>query len=157
MLVPPPLQPQIATREAYHALGVRTKSDALETYTMLGTMFLGLPEHIRGERSLFDTKSWEDSQIDVRAIYRADPLTRLPPELLLIGLGEQVMAADLVQVVADWVGRDPRLVGIKIGLVFDKIGDGSWLGVGAGGRDRDYRGVGNRLELVRDEFDDADH
>src|SRR5207245_4091590 len=47
----------VATREAYHALGVSTKTDALETYTMLGTMFLGLPEHIRGEKSLFDQRS----------------------------------------------------------------------------------------------------
>jgi hypothetical protein len=77
-------------------------------------------------------------------------------EIDLLGGVEQRNPADLVQVVADWVGRDARLVRIKIGLVFDKIGDGSWLGVGAGGRDRDYRGVGNRLELVRDEFDDAD-
>jgi hypothetical protein len=77
-------------------------------------------------------------------------------EIDLLGGVEQRNPADLVQVVADWVGRDTRLVGIKIGLVFDKIGDRSWLGVGAGGRDRDYRGVGNRLELVRDEFDDAD-
>jgi predicted unusual protein kinase regulating ubiquinone biosynthesis (AarF/ABC1/UbiB family) len=75
----------VATREAYHALGVRTKTDALETYTMLGTMFLGLPEHIRGEKSLFDQHSWEDSNLDARAIYRADPLTNLPPQLLLIG------------------------------------------------------------------------
>jgi predicted unusual protein kinase regulating ubiquinone biosynthesis (AarF/ABC1/UbiB family) len=75
----------VATREAYHRLGVRTKSDAVNTYSLLGTMFLGLPEHIRGEKSLFDANSWQQSGIDAGAVYRADPLTRLPPELLLIG------------------------------------------------------------------------
>ncbi|MHB8576936.1 MAG: ABC1 kinase family protein [Dehalococcoidia bacterium] len=75
----------VATREAYRELGVTTKGDAEETYMMLGTMFLGLPEHIRGEKSLFDAQSWEQSNLDVRAVYRADPLTRLPPQLLLIG------------------------------------------------------------------------
>ena len=75
----------VATRDAYHDLGVTTKTDSLETYAMLGTMFLGLPEHIRGERSLFDQESWEKANIDVRTMYRADPLTRLPPQLLLIG------------------------------------------------------------------------
>jgi predicted unusual protein kinase regulating ubiquinone biosynthesis (AarF/ABC1/UbiB family) len=75
----------VATREAYHELGVQTRSDAVDTYVMLGTMFLGLPEHIRGEKSLFDADSWEKSNINVRAMYRADPLTNLPPQLLLIG------------------------------------------------------------------------
>src|SRR6185437_15227408 len=39
----------VATREAYHQLGVRTKGDALTTYTTLGMLFLGLPQHIKGE------------------------------------------------------------------------------------------------------------
>ncbi len=75
----------IATREAYHRLGVRTRDDALQTYVTLGTVFLGLPEHIRGEKSLFDQQSWAQSGIDVRATYRADPLISLPPQLLLVG------------------------------------------------------------------------
>ncbi len=75
----------VAMREAYHELGVRTKSDSPETYAMLGSMFLGLPEHIRGEKSLFDAQSWQESNLDIRAIYRADPVTNLPPQLLLIG------------------------------------------------------------------------
>jgi predicted unusual protein kinase regulating ubiquinone biosynthesis (AarF/ABC1/UbiB family) len=75
----------VATRQAYHELGVRTKTDALDTYATLGTLFLGLPEHIRGEKSLFDQQSWEQSNINVRELYRADPLTNLPPALLLIG------------------------------------------------------------------------
>jgi len=75
----------IATREAYHRMGVRTRDDSLQTYITLGTLFLGLPEHIRGEKSLFDQQSWEQSGIDLRAMYRADPVTSLPPELLLVG------------------------------------------------------------------------
>jgi hypothetical protein len=84
-------------------------------------------------------------------------------EIDLLGGVEQRNPADLVQVVADRVGRDARLVGIKIGLVIGKIGNRCRLGVDSGVdgggvdvRDRDYRGVGNRRELVRDEFDDAD-
>ena len=75
----------VATREAYHQLGVRTKTDALETYTTLGTLFLGLPEQIKGEKSLFDQDAWANSGIDVRGLYRGDPLTNLPPQLLLVG------------------------------------------------------------------------
>jgi aarF domain-containing kinase len=75
----------IATREAYHRMGVRTRDDSLQTYVTLGTLFLGLPEHIRGEKSLFDQRSWAESGIDVRAMYRTDPVTSLPPELLLVG------------------------------------------------------------------------
>jgi len=75
----------VAVRRAYHELGVQTKSDSMQTYMLLGHMFLGLPEHIRGEKSLFDAQSWQDSNVDVRAIYRADPVTNLPPQLLLVG------------------------------------------------------------------------
>jgi predicted unusual protein kinase regulating ubiquinone biosynthesis (AarF/ABC1/UbiB family) len=75
----------VATREAYHQLGVRTKGDALTTYTTLGMLFLGLPQHIKGEKNLFDQQSWEESGIDMRKLYRADPLTNLPPQLLLVG------------------------------------------------------------------------
>jgi hypothetical protein len=64
---------------------VRTKGDALTTYTTLGMLFLGLPQHIKGEKNLFDQQSWEESGIDMRKLYRADPLTNLPPQLLLVG------------------------------------------------------------------------
>ncbi len=104
----------VATREAYHALNVRTKSDSPETYAMLGTMFLGLPEHIRGERSLFDAVSWQESNIDMRAVYRADPLTNLPPQLLLIGRAITLMGgvmftldmwADMWTMIMDYSNR----------------------------------------------------
>ena len=104
----------VATRAAYHRLGVRTRTDSLETYVMLGTMFLGLPEHIRGEKSLFDQHSWEESNIDVRAIYRADPLTSLPPQLLLVGRAITLMGgvmftldmwADMWSLIMDYSNR----------------------------------------------------
>lgn len=82
----------VATREAYHQLGVQTKGDAMETYTTLGMLFLGLPEHITGEKSLFDQHTWENSGIDLRKLYRADPLTNLPPQLLLVGRAITLMA-----------------------------------------------------------------
>ena len=104
----------IATKDAYHALGVRTKTDALETYTMLGTVFLGLPEHIRGEKSLFDMESWRASKISVRAMFRADPLTNLPTALLLIGRAITLMGgvmftldmwADMWSMILDYSNR----------------------------------------------------
>ena len=73
------------TRRAYQEIGVRTTSDDLESYQMLGWMFLGLPEHIRGQKSLFDDSSWRTSGLNARARFKADPLTRLPPDLLIMG------------------------------------------------------------------------
>ncbi len=104
----------VATRAAYHDLNVRTRSDSAETYVMLGTMFLGLPEHMRGERSLFDPVSWQESNIDMRSIYRADPLTNLPPQLLLIGRAITLMGgvmftldmwADMWTMIMDYSNR----------------------------------------------------
>lgn len=104
----------LATREAYHRLGVRTRDDALQTYVTLGTLFLGLPEHIRGEKNLFDQQSWEQSGIDVRAMYRADPVINLPPELLLVGRAITLMGgvmfaldmwADMWSMILDYSNR----------------------------------------------------
>ncbi|HZQ37739.1 MAG TPA: ABC1 kinase family protein [Dehalococcoidia bacterium] len=104
----------IATREAYHRLGVRTRDDSLQTYVTLGTVFLGLPEHIRGEKSLFDQQSWAHSGIDVRATYRADPLISLPPQLLLVGRAITLMGgvmfaldmwADMWSMILDYSNR----------------------------------------------------
>lgn len=92
----------VGTREAYHELGVYTKTDALETYVIMGTLFLGLPEHIRGEKNLFDQRSWEESGIDVRKTYRADPLMHLPPQLLLIGRAITLMAG-VMYILDMWV------------------------------------------------------
>lgn len=92
----------VATREAYHQLGVQTKGDAMETYTTLGMLFLGLPEHIKGEKSLFDAQTWEHSGIDLRKLYRADPLTNLPPQLLLVGRAITLMAG-VMYILDMWV------------------------------------------------------
>jgi predicted unusual protein kinase regulating ubiquinone biosynthesis (AarF/ABC1/UbiB family) len=73
-----------ATRAAYREMGVRTANDDLISYQLLGTLFLGLPEHIKGETSLFDQATWDRSGIDLRASFRADPLTRLPADLLVM-------------------------------------------------------------------------
>lgn len=71
-------------RRAYKEMGVRTRTDDLQSYQMLGTLFLGLPEHITGQKSLFDQQSWEQSGLDPRARFKADPLTHLPSDLLIM-------------------------------------------------------------------------
>jgi predicted unusual protein kinase regulating ubiquinone biosynthesis (AarF/ABC1/UbiB family) len=73
-----------ATRRAYHEMGVYTREDDLESYRVLGMLFLGLPEHIKGEKSLFDQRSWRESRIDLRSRFRADPITHLPSDLLVM-------------------------------------------------------------------------
>ena len=73
-----------ATRRAYHEMGVYTREDDLESYQMLGMLFLGLPEHIKGQKSLFDLRSWQQSSIDLRGRFKADPITRLPADLLIM-------------------------------------------------------------------------
>jgi len=73
-----------ATRRAYHEMGVYTREDDLESYQLLGMLFLGLPEHIKGEKSLFDQRSWQQSGIDLRGRFRADPVTHLPADLLVM-------------------------------------------------------------------------
>jgi ubiquinone biosynthesis protein len=72
------------TRRAYHEMGVRTRTDDLASYQLLGMLFLGLPEHIKGQKSLFDPRSWRESGIDLRARLRADPITHLPADLLIM-------------------------------------------------------------------------
>lgn len=72
------------TRRAYHEMGVRTREDDLASYQMLGMLFLGLPEHIKGEKSLFDPRSWQQSGIDLRGRFRADPITHMPSDLLVM-------------------------------------------------------------------------
>ena len=74
----------IATRAAYREMGVRTANDDVLSYQLLGTLFLGLPEHIKGETNLFDQTTWERSGIDLRASFKADPVTRLPADLLIM-------------------------------------------------------------------------
>jgi predicted unusual protein kinase regulating ubiquinone biosynthesis (AarF/ABC1/UbiB family) len=73
-----------ATRRAYHEMGVFTREDDLASYQTLGMLFLGLPEHIKGEKSLFDQRSWQKSSIDLRGRFKADPITHLPPDLLVM-------------------------------------------------------------------------
>jgi ubiquinone biosynthesis protein len=73
-----------ATRRAYREMGVRTREDDLASYQMLGMLFLGLPEHIKGQKSLFDQRSWQDSGIDLRGRLRADPIVHLPVDLLIM-------------------------------------------------------------------------
>jgi predicted unusual protein kinase regulating ubiquinone biosynthesis (AarF/ABC1/UbiB family) len=72
------------TRRAYHEMGVRTKVDDLASYQTLGMLFLGLPEHITGKKSLFDQTSWQQSGIDLRGRLKADPITHLPGDLLIM-------------------------------------------------------------------------
>jgi predicted unusual protein kinase regulating ubiquinone biosynthesis (AarF/ABC1/UbiB family) len=72
------------TRRAYHEMGVRTKVDDLASYQTLGMLFLGLPEHITGKKSLFDQASWQQSGIDLRGRLQADPITHLPSDLLIM-------------------------------------------------------------------------
>ncbi len=73
-----------ATRRAYHEMGVYTREDDLASYQLLGHLFLGLPEHIRGQASLFDMATWQNSGIDLRARFKADPITHLPADLLIM-------------------------------------------------------------------------
>jgi predicted unusual protein kinase regulating ubiquinone biosynthesis (AarF/ABC1/UbiB family) len=73
-----------ATRSAYHEMGVYTREDDLASYQLLGMLFLGLPEHIKGQASLFDQKTWQNSGIDLRASFKADPITHLPADLLIM-------------------------------------------------------------------------
>jgi ubiquinone biosynthesis protein len=73
-----------ATRRAYHEMGVYTKEDDLASYQVLGMLFLGLPEHIKGQKSLFDQRSWQQSNIDLRGRFSADPITHLPADLLIM-------------------------------------------------------------------------
>jgi ubiquinone biosynthesis protein len=73
-----------ATRRAYHEMGVYTREDDLASYQVLGMLFLGLPEHIKGEKSLFDQRSWQQSRIDLRGRFKADPITHLPSDLLVM-------------------------------------------------------------------------
>jgi predicted unusual protein kinase regulating ubiquinone biosynthesis (AarF/ABC1/UbiB family) len=73
-----------ATRRAYHEMGVYTREDDLQSYQVLGMLFLGLPEHIKGEKSLFDQKSWRESRIDLRSRFKSDPITHLPSDLLVM-------------------------------------------------------------------------
>jgi ubiquinone biosynthesis protein len=73
-----------ATRRAYHEMGVYTREDDLASYQLLGHLFLGLPEHIKGEASLFDMATWQNAGIDLRARFKADPITHLPADLLIM-------------------------------------------------------------------------
>ena len=73
-----------ATRRAYHEMGVYTQEDDLASYQLLGMLFLGLPEHIKGQASLFDQQTWQNSGIDLRARFKADPITHLPADLLIM-------------------------------------------------------------------------
>jgi len=72
------------TRRAYREMGVRTREDDLASYQMLGMLFLGLPEHITGQKSLFDQRSWQQSGIDLRGRLHADPIVHLPVDLLIM-------------------------------------------------------------------------
>ncbi|MGI8553356.1 MAG: ABC1 kinase family protein [Dehalococcoidia bacterium] len=102
------------TRRAYQEMGVRTTTNDLESYQMLGMLFLGLPEHIKGETSLFDQQSWENSGIDLRARFKLDPLTHLPPDLLIMSRAITLMGgvmfsldmwADMWSLIMDYSSR----------------------------------------------------
>ncbi|HVC29609.1 MAG TPA: AarF/UbiB family protein [Steroidobacteraceae bacterium] len=104
----------VATREAYREMGVRTKNDDVLSYQLLGTLFLGLPEHIMGETNLFDQATWEKSGIDLRASFRADPVTRLPADLLIMSRAITLMGgvmftldmwADMWSLIRDYSAR----------------------------------------------------
>lgn len=86
-----------ATRRAYQELGVQTERDDLESYQMLGTLFLGLPEHILGQKSLFDQQSWQQAGLNPRARFKADPLVRLPADLLIMGRTITLMGGVMYQ------------------------------------------------------------
>jgi predicted unusual protein kinase regulating ubiquinone biosynthesis (AarF/ABC1/UbiB family) len=103
-----------ATRRAYREMGVRTREDDLASYQMLGMLFLGLPEHIKGTKSLFDQRSWQQSGIDLRGRLHADPIVHLPVDLLIMSRAITLMGgvmftldmwSDMWSIIMDFCNR----------------------------------------------------